>query len=32
MGWLMGIVAGLAGTCLLIVLIVVGTFATILGG
>src|SRR5262245_17130138 len=32
MRWLMGIVAGLAVTCLLIVLIVVGTFATILGG
>jgi cell wall-associated NlpC family hydrolase len=32
MGWLMGIFAGLAVTCLLIVLIVVGTFATILGG
>ena len=32
MHWLMGIVAGLGGTCLLIVLIVVGTFATILGG
>jgi cell wall-associated NlpC family hydrolase len=32
MRWLMGIVAGLAVTCLLTVLIVVGTFATILSG
>ena len=32
MHWLMGIVAGLGVTCLLIVVIVVGSFATILGG
>jgi cell wall-associated NlpC family hydrolase len=32
MRWLMGIVAGLGVTCMLIVLIVVGRFATILGG
>jgi cell wall-associated NlpC family hydrolase len=32
MSWVVGMVAGLAVTCLLIVLIVVGMFATVLGG
>ena len=32
MSWVMGLAAGLVAVCLLIVLIVVGTFATVLGG